>query len=78
VASNGNKIFRNQVADDRPAFTGVERREFFGTSASEALATTPALLSKVIDADVRRLPDGRWKMWFKDLKVQRRSLIRVN
>lgn len=30
---------------------------------------TGQILSKVIDADVRRLPDGKWKIWFKDLKA---------
>lgn len=58
-----------EVVDQRAAFTGVDRRAFFGPQASEALATTSEVLTKVIDADVRLLPDGRWKIWFKDLKI---------
>jgi hypothetical protein len=39
------------------------------SSNSAGFTPTGTILSKVIDADVRKLPDGRWKIWFKDLKA---------
>ena len=39
----------------------------FGNSGSAS--SKSELLVKVIDPDVRRLPDGRWKLWFKDLRA---------